>query len=96
MKAQIRKLLTVVDETLTEQGQEILPAIRRAAAIAVIANPFAGKYQEDLSVLIDIGEELVYDYAYILAERHTPAAKKRYPCRCGAITCRGTILGKKR
>ena len=45
---------------------------------------------------IEAGEELVYDYAYILAERHTPAAKQRYPCRCGAITCRGTILGKKR
>ena len=45
---------------------------------------------------IEPGEELVYDYAYILAERHTPATKKRYPCRCGAITCRGTILGKKR
>ena len=69
MKAQIRKLLTVVDETLTEQGQEILPAIRRAAAIAVIANPFAGKYQEDLSVLIDIGEEL----GGLLAERAVAA-----------------------
>ena len=45
---------------------------------------------------IEPGEELVYDYAYVLAERHTPAAKKRYPCRCGAITCRGTILAKKR
>ncbi len=45
---------------------------------------------------IEVGEELVYDYAYVLAERHTPAAKKRYPCRCGAITCRGTILAKKR
>ncbi len=45
---------------------------------------------------IEPGEELVYDYAYILAERHTPAAKKRYPCRCGAVTCRGTILAKKR
>lgn len=42
------------------------------------------------------GEELAYDYAYILEERHTPAAKGRYPCRCGAATCRGTILGKKR
>ena len=58
MKAQIRKLLTVVDETLSEQGQEVSPPLRRAAAIAVIANPFAGKYQEDLSALIDIGEEL--------------------------------------
>jgi hypothetical protein len=42
------------------------------------------------------GEELVYDYAYLLMERHSPAAKRRYPCFCGAITCRGTILGKKR
>ncbi len=45
---------------------------------------------------IEPGEELVYDYAYILNERHTPAAKKRFPCACGAITCRGTILAKKR
>ena len=42
------------------------------------------------------GEELAYDYAYILDERHTPAAKKRFPCRCGATTCRGTVLAKKR
>jgi SET domain-containing protein len=42
------------------------------------------------------GEELAYDYAYVLEERHTPAAKRRFPCRCGAATCRGTILAKKR
>lgn len=45
---------------------------------------------------VEPGEELAYDYAYVLAERHTPAAKKRFPCTCGAITCRGTILTKKR
>jgi SET domain-containing protein len=45
---------------------------------------------------IEPGEELVYDYAYVLAERHTPAAKRRYPCGCGAVTCRGTILARKR
>ena len=45
---------------------------------------------------VEAGEELVYDYAYILPERHTPAAKRRYPCHCGAATCRGTILAKKR
>ncbi len=45
---------------------------------------------------IEPGEELVYDYAYVLNERHTPAAKRRYPCSCGAVTCRGTILAKKR
>ena len=42
------------------------------------------------------GEELAYDYAYVLEERHTPAAKRRYPCNCGAPGCRGTILAKKR
>ena len=42
------------------------------------------------------GEELAYDYAFVLEERHTPAAKRRYPCRCGAPTCRGTILARKR
>lgn len=42
------------------------------------------------------GAELVYDYRFILEERHTPAAKRRYPCRCGAANCRGTILARKR
>ncbi|MDF1501616.1 SET domain-containing protein-lysine N-methyltransferase [Roseisolibacter sp. H3M3-2] len=42
------------------------------------------------------GEELAYDYAFVLPERHTPAAKRRYPCHCGAATCRGTMLAKKR
>ena len=42
------------------------------------------------------GEELAYDYAYVLEERHTPAAKRRFPCHCGAERCRGTILAKKR
>jgi SET domain-containing protein len=41
------------------------------------------------------GEELAYDYAYELPERHTPAAKRRYPCTCGAAKCRGTILRRK-
>jgi SET domain-containing protein len=42
------------------------------------------------------GEELAYDYAYILEERHSPAAKRRFPCHCGAPGCRRTILAKKR
>lgn len=42
------------------------------------------------------GEELTYDYNFILDERHSPAMKRRYPCICGAANCRGTILAKKR
>ena len=56
--AKIRKMVTIVEDTLEEGGQEILPPTRRAAAIAVIENPFAGIYQEDLEALMTIGEEL--------------------------------------
>jgi len=41
-----------------EMGKGVNPPTRRAAAIAVIENPFAGRYVEDLSPLIAIGEEL--------------------------------------
>ncbi len=41
------------------------------------------------------GEELFYDYAYDLDEPLTPALKRMYPCRCGAESCRGTILAPK-
>src|SRR6267143_4529404 len=58
MSAVIRKIVTVVEETYLEMGQAVTPATRRAAAIAVIENPFAGKYVDDLSPLIAIGEEL--------------------------------------
>lgn len=57
-KANIRKIVTVVEEVLTEMGQPVSPPTRRAAAIAVIANPFAGRYVADLTDLMDIGEEL--------------------------------------
>jgi hypothetical protein len=58
MKAKIRKLITILEETRVEMDRPVEPPARRAAAVAVIENPFAGRYVEDLSVLFDIGEEL--------------------------------------
>ncbi|MDX5402044.1 MAG: amino acid synthesis family protein [Rhodobacterales bacterium] len=58
MSAEIRKLAVWVEETHTEMGRAISPATRKAVAVAVIANPFAGRYAEDLSELIEIGAEL--------------------------------------
>jgi hypothetical protein len=56
--AKIRKLVTTVDEIHSEMGKTISPPTRRAAAIAVIQNPFAEFYQEDLEDLMSIGEQL--------------------------------------
>lgn len=58
MTASIRKIIVQVDETRMEMGQAVHPPTRRALAMAVIANPFAGKYVENLDELIAIGEEL--------------------------------------
>ena len=58
MTANIRKLVIQVDETRKEMGKDITPPTRRAVAIAVIENPYAGRYSENLDELIAIGEEL--------------------------------------
>ncbi|MCB2134128.1 MAG: amino acid synthesis family protein [Rhodobacteraceae bacterium] len=58
MKADIRKIAVWVEETHREMGRDIAPATRKAVAVAVIANPFAGRYVEDLTDLMDIGAEL--------------------------------------
>lgn len=58
MSAQIRKIAVWVEETHREMGQDVSPPTRKAVAVAVIANPFAGTYVEDLSPLMEIGAEL--------------------------------------
>lgn len=58
MSAKIRKLLVQVDETRIEMGQVISPPTRRAVAMAVIDNPYAGRFESNLDELIAIGEEL--------------------------------------
>lgn len=58
MSVEIRRIITIVDETRAEGGRPVDPPTRRAAAVAVIRNPFAGRYVDDLSALSDIGAEL--------------------------------------
>ncbi len=55
---EIRKFVTIVEETAIEGGKKVDPPTRKAAAVAVIRNPFAGMYVENLDPLIDVGEEL--------------------------------------
>jgi hypothetical protein len=49
----VRKVVTVVEDVLTEGGREVSPPVRIAAAGAVIVNPFAGRWVDDLQPLID-------------------------------------------
>jgi len=54
----VRKIVVQVDEIHREMGRDVAPPTRRALAMAVIANPYAGRYAENLDALIAIGEEL--------------------------------------
>ena len=50
---EIRKLVTMVDEVRMEAGRPVSPPIRRVIAAAVLTNPHAGEYAEDLTDLIE-------------------------------------------
>lgn len=41
------------------------------------------------------GEELSYDYGLVIEEKMSKALKQAYACRCGAPSCRGTMLAVK-
>lgn len=58
MPAKIRKIIVQTDEVRVEMGREVNPPVRKALAMAVIENPYAGRYSENLDELIAIGEEL--------------------------------------
>lgn len=54
----VRKYVDIVEEIQMENGQKISPPVKKAAAIAVIKNPFVNRYEENLDSLIDIGDTL--------------------------------------
>jgi hypothetical protein len=77
---EVLKYVTILEETLKEGGKKVDPPTRKAAAIAVIKNPFAGKYVENLDPLIDVGEELggILGKRAVEALRITPKNAESY------------------
>src|SRR2546422_10555491 len=65
----LRKVVTVVEEILSDGGREAKRPVRKVAAVAVLENPFAGRFVDDLTPLIDAGEEL----GALLAKKATEA-----------------------
>jgi hypothetical protein len=53
-----RKVLFIKERVRSEAGSPAPRPVSRVAAIAVIDNPFAGRFAEDLSPLFDIGAQL--------------------------------------
>jgi hypothetical protein len=58
MPISIRKIMTVVEDGLIEAGMDVDEPYRKVAVAAVLSNPYAGRYSEDLSEIIDFSVEL--------------------------------------
>jgi Amino acid synthesis len=65
----LRKLVVQVEETSREADREVAPPVAKVVAAAVIRNPYAGRYVEDLSPLYELGAEV----AELLAGRAVAA-----------------------
>lgn len=69
-----------------EAGRAVAPAVRKVVAAAVIVNPFAGRYVEDLGELITAGAEL----SGLLAARAVAALDGHPPHSYGKAAIVGT------
>lgn len=62
---EIRRIVVQLEETLASAGRPLERPVRKAVAAAVVRNPFAGRYVEDLGDLEALGAEV----SGLLAER---------------------------
>jgi len=67
----VRKFVVLVEESLMEMEREFATPHRKVASVAVLKNPCAGKYVENLDELVEIGAEL----GTILTERAIDALR---------------------
>lgn len=91
-------LMAVDDEVVIDATQRGSSArwINHSCAPNCDAIEDNGRVFIETTRAIRVGEELAYDYALIVEERHTAKLKREHACFCGARRCRGTMLGKKR
>ena len=63
VKVDVRKIVTSVEEIWHEGGPRAKKPYRRGAIAAVVANPYAGRYVEDLTPMMDGLKPLGYQLA---------------------------------
>lgn len=75
----VRKLLTSVEEALSEMGREADEPLRKVAVAAVVENPLAGKgFVADLSPLIDASAEIGRRISALAVEALAPHSADSY------------------
>ncbi|MFI7616596.1 amino acid synthesis family protein [Nonomuraea terrae] len=82
MELQVRKWLTTVEEITHDGGPRVDPPLRKAAVVAVIRNPYAGRWSEDLADLVEPSGALA---AELVTRCRTALGAEAESCGKGAI-----------
>ncbi len=55
---EFRKIVTVIEDIFADGEKEVSKPVRKVAVLGVLKNPYAGKFEQDLTPLIDASETL--------------------------------------
>jgi hypothetical protein len=78
MELTIRRYYTFIEHKLIEAGRPHGEPLRKVAAVAIVENPYAGRYVEDLEPLIAASESLGKELARLAVEALAPYKAQSY------------------
>ncbi|MDB5863860.1 MAG: hypothetical protein JWO70_1666 [Betaproteobacteria bacterium] len=78
MQIRIRSFHTFIEHKLLEAGQRADAPLRKIAAVAIIENPYAGRYVEDLKPLIEASADLGRELAALAVRAIEPYPAESY------------------
>ena len=78
MKLIVRRTYTIVDTLYEASGVAGDPPLRKVAAVAIVANPHAGSYVEDLKPMIDASVALGHQLAEAAVAALAPYSAQSY------------------
>ena len=74
----LKRVLTFLDEVRGQSGREVAPPLRKAAAVGIVANPFAGRFENELSALTMASEAIGREICAIAVQLLAPDAAVSY------------------
>ena len=74
----LRRILTFLDEVRSQSGRDVAPPLRKAAAVGIVTNPFAGRFENDLSTLTTASEAIGREICAIAVQLLAPDAAVSY------------------
>jgi hypothetical protein len=78
MHINIRKMLSFIDEARAEAGRPANPPLRKVAVAAIIQNPYAGKWVDDLGPITAASEALGREITGLAMSLLAPHAAESY------------------